>query len=226
MKKLLFIFVLIPLISFAQNQRALRFSYYIQPVEIDFQKQNSDIDGHKYFLDSWNSGTIIVNDTIILPQKKILYNLVTERLIVGEKGSNKAHVITDVSISGFIINNNNFIMLNKEKFLDPTVGNSFFLLPEVSKSPYLIIKYRKKIKEAPVSNGYNNSSGYKKYVQTSEYYILGKEKKYIKTKLKKKNILKILNDKSSKVKAFASSNKINFNKERDVMRILDYYHTL
>lgn len=226
MKKLLVILTLIPVFTFAQNQRVIRLSYYTQPVEIDNQLEDWHIDGHKYFLNSWNSGTIIINDTINSPQKKILYDLVSEKLIIGEVGNNKAHVITDVSVFGFIIDNNYFRMMDKGDFLNPANGNSFFLLPEISKSPYLIVKYRKKIKEVAVNNGYNNSSGYRKYVQNSEYYILGKEKKYVKIKLTKKSILKILSDKESKIKEYVKKNKLNYKKENDIIKLLSFYHSL
>ncbi|MFQ3174671.1 MAG: hypothetical protein ACI8W0_001795 [Flavobacterium sp.] len=70
------------------------------------------------------------------------------------------------------------------------------------------------------------------YLQNEKVYI--EEKYYIKVKsgnfnefkLKKRSVLKLMGDKGSQIKQYASSEKISYKSEEDLVKIFVYYDTL
>ena len=64
-----------------------------------------------------------------------------------------------------------------------------------------------------------------KYVEMYSYYFFVNGK-YEKVKLNKNSVLKYTNDKSALVKEFASKNKLKYDLDDDVSKILKYYDSL
>jgi hypothetical protein len=70
------------------------------------------------------------------------------------------------------------------------------------------------------------------YLQNEKVYI--EEKYYIKVKsgnfnefkLKKRSVLKLMGDKESQIKQYASSEKLSYKSEEDLVKIFGYYDTL
>ena len=143
-------------------------------------------------------------------------------------------IIDDKSITGFAINNAKntgkhfYVRLEASQF-EGLDGDSHFyeLVSRTGKTNYLIKDVQKYLYDPNKSRGYQTENSLPMEWKTrTHYYIKNGNDVYVKTKLSKKSILKILNDKSSEVKKYASSNKIGFKKENDVVKLLTYYHTL
>jgi hypothetical protein len=181
------------------------------------------IDGHQYFLDEWGTGKIIINDSINAVQSKIQFNLVSGSPVIGK--SSKAFILKDEKITGFVINNTNFIKLDSDKFVDKVKAN-YFVTPDFSTNNYLIANYSKILKEPFISNkGNNNLELNKKYETFKRFYILNAHKKYATVRLKEKDILKVLSDKEKQLKKYIKQNKLNLKNEKDVVKLITYYHT-
>jgi hypothetical protein len=237
MKKLLFIFTLIPVISFAQDNKlgveSIITGRGVETIQVNFTPAHK---GTPYLYDSWKTGYVVINDSIISAQEKIQFNLETGELIIGAK-NNSGIIITDASVTGFAIdkddnitsiNRHNFAKINVSQFDDSDGASKFYqVVSNLQQTNYLIKDVKKYLFDPNKSRGYQTQNNIpQEYKEKTSYYIKNKSGKYFRTKLQKKNVLKILEDKSSEVKAFVSTNKINFNKEHDVVRVLDYYHTL
>ncbi len=233
MRILLFL-LFIPLITYSQTVERGGFS----PVSTGSVStiNYSDIEGiqgHKYLFDTWSKGTLIINDTIRSFQPKIQFDLVSGDLILGsEKLGNKGFIILDNSVTGFIIRNNNdkFHYIRKEKsdFLNLIIDRKYFVRPLQAKNDFLLINYTKTLTEPSSSkSSYTSTDNDKKYKKKTIYYLMGKDKKYVKVSgLKKKQILNILSDKKEELKKYISQNNLNLKDEKDVSKILTFYHSL
>lgn len=235
MKKLFFILILIPVFAFAQPQldkikppinncstKGLNFN---EPFFITENKTSP------FLYNQWEEGYLIINDSIISSQKKMHFNLETGELIIGSE-TGKSVVLSGESLTGFVINENGensrriFTKINKEDFEKSDITRSFYeMILNEEGTDYMIKDVKKYVLGLDKNKGSQShlSIEYKKKIS---YYIKNDFGKYIETKLNKRNVLKVLEGKNAEIKAFATSNKINFNKENDVLKVLDYYHTL
>lgn len=233
MKKLLLVLTLIPLFSLAQDNKIHDNAFVRRGndiININFTPENK---GTPYLYDGWKKGYLIINDSIVSSQEKIQFNLQTGELIIGlEKET--GIIITDKAITGFAIdktdniNRHIFARINTSQFEDSDKTRQFYeVVSNLGKTNYLIKDVKKYLFDPNKSRGYQTQNSIpQEYKEKVSYYMKNKSGKYIKTKLRKKSILKILNDKSSEIKAFVSSKNLNFSEEYDVVRVLDYYHTL
>ena len=228
MKKIFLSFLLLSGICVAQNP-VIKLANLEQKARVlnDLKYSVDGIEGHQYFLDDWGTGKIIINDSINAPQARIQFDMVSGEPILGNSAKEKkGFILRDNSVTGFVINNTKFIKISKDNFLNE-IDKKYFVTPMFSKNNYLIIAYSKVLKEPYIlNNGYNKTDSNKRYVSIKRFYLLNKDSKYVQVKLKKKDILKALSDKEKEVKKYVKSNKLNLKKEKDVVDILDYYHSL
>jgi hypothetical protein len=75
-------------------------------------------------------------------------------------------------------------------------------------------------------NGYTNTSLNSRYKKYTRHYILNSNNKFVQVKLKEKDILKTLSDKKKELKKYIKTNNLNLKKEKDVVKLMTYYHTL
>jgi len=191
------------------------------------------IQGHKYLFDSWSEGTLIINDTIRSFQPKLQFDLVSGDIILGsEKLGNKGFIILDNSVTGFILRNKNdkfhYIRKEKNEFLNLTIDRKYFVRPLQAKNDYLLINYTKTLTEPSSSKStYTSTDNDKKYKKKTFYYLMGKDKKYVKiSSLKKKQVLNLLSDKKEELKNYIAQNKLDLRDENEVAKLLTYYHSL
>lgn len=248
MKRLLFIFMLIPIISFSQDD-----AFYSTPnsqhleninangsgqVNVEgspttlYTKEHNEISGTKYLSNNWSNGYLILNNAKSMFQDNINYDLLDGNLIVKSKDFG-VYKVTDNRVTGFIIRNKNssseryFEKLDFSKFESHSTKTKYYeIILNSAKTNYLIKETKKYIND-PTNTPYQPLNRVtKEYKERLYYYIKNKSGKYVKTKLNKKSVLKILNDKVSELKRFASTKNLDLNKEHDVILLLNYYHTL
>ena len=209
-----------PVINLANIEQTAR-------VQNDLKYTVDGIEGHQYLLDDWGSGKIIINDSINAYKEKIQFDMVSGEPILGNTSSEKkGFILRDKSVTGFVINDTHFVKIPASMFLT-RVERPYFMVPAFSKNKYLLADYSKKLKEPYVlKNSYNNASPNKKYVTLKKYYILNKDGKYVSVKLKKKAILAILSDKEKGLKKYVKTQNLSYKDQKDVAKILAYYHSL
>ncbi|MBV1888442.1 MAG: hypothetical protein KUG51_04055 [Urechidicola sp.] len=234
MKKLLLILFVIPSLLIAQDDNRLQNDIMSlntsDELRINYKTANI---GNPYLYDEWKEGYLVINDTVISHQKKLQVDLQSGELIVGI-GEGRGMIMDDKSITGFAINKDNsvskhfFVRLESSQFEDSNRTSHFYeVISNLAKTNHLIKEVEKYLFDPNKSRGYQTENSFpQEYKERDRYFIKDNKGKYIKTKLSKKSILKILNDKEPELKSFIKSNKINFKKEHDIVKLLDYYHTL
>ncbi len=90
----------------------------------------------------------------------------------------------------------------------------------------LLLKPKKNFKEGQEPKSSYGSYIPPKFVEDYKYYIRSQSGSILRIKLKKKEILKVLENKKNEVENFVSSGKLNYKKKEDVIKIIDYYNTL
>ncbi len=88
------------------------------------------------------------------------------------------------------------------------------------------IKAKKKIKEGKQASTSYETSRPSRYIEVNKYFIIDTEKSEIRNiKLNKKEVIKVL-DKKDEIQKVASSKKLSFKKEKDLIKIMNLYNSL
>ncbi|MDC9723104.1 MAG: hypothetical protein PSN34_10110 [Urechidicola sp.] len=234
MKKLFFTLFIIPALLIAQEEDAILNDAINRnssnALRINYKTENK---GNPYLYDEWKKGYLVINDTVISKQDKLQMDLEKGELIVG-MGEGRGTIIDDKSVTGFAINkpdnlNKHFyVRLEPSQFEDTDRTSQFYeVISNLEKTNYLVKEVQKYLYDPNRSRGYQTENSLPmEWKKRTYYFIKNSSGKYIKTKLNKKAVLKVLSDKNKEVKSYVASNKINFKKEHDVVKLLNYYHSL
>ena len=149
-------------------------------------------------------------------------------------GEGRGMIMDDEAITGFAINKENsinkhlYVRLAPSQFKDTDRASRFYeVISNLEKTNYLIKEEQKYLYDPNRSRGYQTENSLPmEWKKRTYYFIKNSSGKYIKTKLNKKSVLKVLSDKSKEVKSYVASNKIDLKKESDVVKVLNYYHGL
>ncbi|PHR72170.1 MAG: hypothetical protein COA67_05005 [Lutibacter sp.] len=229
MKKLLYFLFIFPLFLNAQNDCKDGHSES-KPADVSGKNvdgnselipisfKNNSIKGSPFAFKDWCKCEVVTLDNSVTNYDKVQFNLEKNQVIVYNNGISTA--IPTSQITSFKVTDGNstrwFTSIDKSNFIDNTENKLYEVF---STGNYLIKETTKNIQ---VSSDDSQKMYYKK---RTSYYVLNKSGKYVKTKLNKKNIMKLLKDKESDIKTYISKNKLSFN-EKDIPRILEYYYTL
>lgn len=234
MKKLILVLFIIPTFLIAQDNDSVIKDVINKnagsELRINYKTENK---GNPYLYDEWKEGYLVISDSVISQQKKLQVDLEKGELIVG-MGDGRGMIMDDKAITGFAINKDNsaskhlYARLEPSQFEDTDRTSHFYeVISNFEKTNYLIKEEQKYLYDPNKSRGYQTENSFPmEWKKRTYYYIKNNSGLYIKTKLNKKAVLKVLNDKSKEVKSYVSSNKISFKKEHDVVKVLTYYHSL
>lgn len=195
---------------------------------VNYSNLSSGTKGNKYYTNSWSKGTLIINDSIYSAQSEIQYDLVKgEVLINSDNVNNTGFIINDKSLTGFQILKKGkldyFHRINKNNFIYPIKRDFLFNPFPLNKEKYILIDLRKKLIEPKITKShYSSTKNYSEYKEIKNYYILNKENKYVKIKLKKKSIIKNL---GNEAKEIINKHKINVKRIKGLHKLLKLYHS-
>ncbi len=172
------------------------------------------IQGHEYFENENKLASVFVNK-----QKSrrafVRYNALNDQIEVTE-------------VFNVLKRDNIEIVLDEGyayKVLDFEGTKQFFVFLKEGKTS-LVMKVEKKIKQGREAIGGYQKTTKDKYVEKHSYFILNEEGELLKMRLKEKDILRVLGDRKSEIEKYISSKKLNCKKEKDVVKIVNYYNTL
>ncbi|MDH7444277.1 hypothetical protein [Aquimarina sp. 2201CG14-23] len=100
----------------------------------------------------------------------------------------------------------------------------YFITYNTGKNSLLLKPKKKFVDVVKAQSGYSKDIP-AKFVDQYKYFIL-KNGEIQPIKLKKKDVLKVLSDKKSEIESFVSSKKLGYKKEKDLIKVMDYYNTL
>jgi hypothetical protein len=242
MKKLLFIIMLIPILTFAQSQVSNYggggatgvFGEFASHARFTITKNNA-ITGSKYLVNEWSEGYLVIKDSVFSYQEKMLFDQIDNNIILSNDIENEGVIVYDNDVTGFIISKDGikeegryFTKINYSLFDGEYQKTKFYeVVNNFEKTNYLIKDTEKYLYDPNRSSNLvtNNNFG-KEYKERITYYIKNNTRKYISTKLNKKHVLNALDDKRSEIITYSKRNKIDFNKEFDIAKVLNYYHSL
>lgn len=190
---------------------------------VNIKGSQKKIEGTPYLFANWfQRGKIYFTDKVYVVNN-LNYNIQAERFEVK---------ISDDSV--FALNHGSFYKVEiKGKFftrhLDPDFKrNTYFENIVKFKNKQIFKKYLLKVKEGQINPMTMQKIKQDKYITNEQYYILDDNKTdLIKIKLKKSTVLSwIEDDKKLKIKTFVKGHNLSFNRNNDIIEILNYYNSL
>lgn len=176
-------------------------------------------EGQPYFVtDKWSKGTVSY-DGNQYDDVSILYNLVTDELIILDYNDIAMIELLKEKVAGFSVSGHSFLNIThdslysadiKEGFYDVLAGGRAALLVKRSKNIQSFIKRSIELK-----------------VFAKEQYYLKKDKHYFSLN-GQKSLLEHLDDKRNEIQQYIKQNRLRFRKEPEetMTKIVDYYNQL
>ena len=175
-------------------------------------------EGHPYFFKHELSKGSITYDNVVYENVELLYDEVKDWVILQDS----THRIQLVSqrLQGFTLFDQPFIRLEKS-VNTPIVSSGFYQVLYDGK----VKLYKKEVKI--ITEKFTNTPELKVLFEKLNYYYIKKAGRFYPI-VKKKDFLKILNDKGKELTAFISDEKLNFRKDKDntLTKLVTYYDQL
>jgi hypothetical protein len=193
--------------------------------------KNPNIKGHSYLYNDWNTGFLVLNDSIFSRQNNIRYDAYKGILYVKIKG--EIIEILDKKVTGFSIldryknQKHDFVRLLSSNFKDGDTDGFYQVVTNLQNTNYLIKKNQKIIYDPNRSKGSQTVNNYaQEFRDKITYYIKSDDGLYVKVRLNKKDIKSVLNKHPKLVNSYIKNHKIKFSKEKDIIHLLNYYYSI
>lgn len=193
--------------------------------------QNNDIKGTCYIYEKWNKGMLVLNDSVFSVQDYLKFDAFKNKLYI--KKENEIIEISDKSVTGFSILEkdknikHDFVKLHKNNFTTEAENGFYELVFNVQNTNYFIKKNSKILYDPNRSKGSQTINNFPlEYQDKTTYFIKNDDGLYVHIKLKKRDIKTLLANHSKQMEAFVKTNKINYSKESDVVKLVNYYYSL
>ncbi len=196
-----------------------------------FKIMRSESKGTPFLTEDWLVGYGIFEDGKTSRPQQLNYDVHGNNLVYKVAGSNQVLKLLDNSFTGFILKGEEedllFTKIEGSQFEKPRDQTKYYQIVQAP-SRTVLIEYEKELND-PNASGWMSSmdnSLSPEYELKTSYYVLNKNNKYEKVKLKNKSALKVFKDKKGKISDFMSSKKIEIETPMDLLLVADYYHTL
>ena len=200
-------------------------------------KQNNEIKGNDYLYDEWNKGMLVLNDSVFSIQDYLKYDVINDVVLIKNNGisNNVTDIIeiNDKSVTGFSILEkeknikHDFVHLRRKNFKDDAENGFYEVVFNLKNTNYFIKKNSKILFDPNRSKGSQTMNNYPlEYQDKITYYLKNSDGLYVEIKLKKKDITAVLNKHPKDVEIFIKLNKVNYGKEVDIAKLVNYYYEL
>lgn len=221
MKKILFLALLVPTLCFSQR---IEIPYeFVRNNLNETNIPNVKYQGSPYLNKEFVEGKVTVNNDMTY-NREIRYNAYSDFFEFKDekdeiKSLQKSAIVT-VIIEGKFFELYDYLSNNTSK-------EGYFEKLNRSGNTILLKQYSKKFIDAVKANSGYQEDKPAKFVLNETYFVKKDElSPAIKIILKKKNILRVLNDKEVLIKEYISKKKPNFKNEQEVAQLFDYYNSL
>ncbi|MDC6387225.1 hypothetical protein PP182_00915 [Maribacter sp. PR1] len=182
-----------------------------------------EIEGEPYFDEMFVNGELSFKDSLDLGQFLMRYNAYADEMEVSNpKGNNFINKVDGIAV---ILKNEKYVVLNY-KSDDQTIKKGFFIeKSDGNKVNLYLRKYvtLKPAKEAKTSFHTATPASFNKH---EAYFLKFGNDAPIEIKLKKSKILNSFPDKYDTLKKYVSTEKLNLEKEEDLIKLVQYYDSL
>ncbi|MCF6180787.1 hypothetical protein [Lutibacter sp.] len=193
--------------------------------------KNPNIKGSPFLFKVWNSGMLVLNDSVFSKQDYLKYDAYKDELFIKNKG--EIIEILDNDVTGFSVLDYNkklkhyFVKLLSNNFKEKGKDGFYEIVSNLQNTNYLIKKDGKIIYDPNRSKGSQTINNYPlEFRDAITYYIKNDKGLYVKVRLNKRDIKAVLNKHNKLVNNFIKTNRIKFSKERDIVRLANYYYSL
>jgi len=191
-------------------------------------------EGHPFLINDWYNGNLVKNDGTLTGKILLNYHLVDNLLVTMqmENGEKNFHKLNTNDYTGFVITDDKnkvyiYTKLEGTQFTKKKKENKFYLIvSEPNKN--VIIEIKKSFKD-PNASGWSSSTNTNKrgsYKEKTQAYVLNNSGKYEKVNPSNNAILKIYKDKKNELKQYITDNDIKIKEPVDMIKIVEYYHSL
>ncbi|SMD33003.1 hypothetical protein SAMN04488029_1366 [Reichenbachiella faecimaris] len=184
------------------------------------KKANADIDGTVYVSEGWKKGSVINalgNET---PVDQLQYDVYNQKILF-VLGGQIYSLNEDLNIKEFRLGHKVF----EKRFISGENKPDFFEVLSDNSKIGLLKRYKCTLVKGKASTGALPGRN-DMFVMDTELYVEKEGGALEKIKPNKGNVLDLMDDKSDKIVEFAKSNKLNYRKEQDLTRILNFYDSL
>jgi len=180
------------------------------------------IKGSPYLYDVWLHGEVVTNDGKTYKKMLIKFNTEKDELIFVYEPTDVPEKFADPIRMFTIHAETDRVFVNQFPKVDKQNAMSYYEVLVAGNT--MLLKRHKEILESS-RNEWTRASTDGVYSNRDAYYLY-KDSQMLPLNLNKNSILKLLADKSSDVNAYADSQKVNFEQEGDLIKLLNYYNTL
>ena len=195
---------------------------------------NSTIKGHEYLYGAWNRGMLVKQDSLFFAQNALRYDAYNDRILVKHGDvEDQAFEINDFNLTGFSIVEADtnvkhyFVNLEESDFVNHHPSGFYEVVFNLENNNYLLKKTVKYIYDPNLSKGVASQNNLQsEFKERISYYLKNNEGLYVKVKLKKKDILNVLNLHTSAMSTYIKAHSIHFNSDEEVAKLANYYYSL
>lgn len=180
---------------------------------------DTTIEGTTYLFEEWEGiFKIFIDDKKYYQTHNLNYNIISRQL--------ESKVSKD-SVFAYDLKDIKFIKRGQEKYAFYAIDKKENLCLDLySSSKTIFVKDFKLVLMNGILNPLTQVMSKSRYEKKQEYFCKVANSEFIEIDLKKKQILKLLGDKSKLVEKFAFNSKLNFSSESDLIMIFKYYDSL
>jgi|GEM_PF-297804 len=190
-----------------------------RPVDVN---KYAKVKGSPYLYDDWLHGEVVTNDGKAYKKMLIKFNTEKDELIFVYETTDEPQKFAD-PIKMFTINaEQDRVFENGFPKIDRQSNKSYYEL--LVQGPTTLLKRHREVLQDGIDD-VSRAITDGVYTKFNSYYIFKNNQMQL-LKLNKNSILKLLADKSADVTAYADSQKIDFEQEEDVKKLINYYNTL
>jgi hypothetical protein len=182
----------------------------------------SKIKGSAYLYDDWLQGEVITNDGNVYKKMLIKFNVEKDELIFVYKETDTPQRFADPIRMFTLHAEQDRVFANQFPKIGRQNAASYYevLIPGnamlLKRHKEIFQTDRDEMSRAAIAGVYTNHDTYYIYKDNQMYLV----------KTTRKDVLKLLSNKAADVTAYADSQKINFEQEEDLKKLLNYYNTL
>ncbi|MBV1924678.1 MAG: hypothetical protein KUG68_11695 [Flavobacteriaceae bacterium] len=228
------LFILLSIIFYPVFSQSEKFNYRLSVRTIDMQQLNgfegmydesrSNIEGSPYANNDFMLGSIYQNEKVLKNNLLLRYNIYSDEIEIKENKNSKEY-------SALIKNQDYTIVIDERIYVSIPLngseenGNYFnVLVPEGRFKLYKksSISFQK---AKPAVTSYDRDRP-AKFTTLNTFYLVDHNGKFYELPSKSSKFYKVFKEKSSNLKSFAKKGKINIKKEKDLIRLINYYNSL
>ncbi|HNP17199.1 MAG TPA: hypothetical protein PKL31_02090 [Fulvivirga sp.] len=185
--------------------------------------KETEVEGTPFLYDDWSQGSITTTNGAIFTDIKLKYNLYNEQLIFLNEKSNEPFLVDLDKLQEFNIYGLDTLHFVKNTVLSSIFNTHFFQL--LYSGPVSLFKVQSKEILQFDANSSSPTSNPPRLITRSSLFLVNDDT-YCELKKGRKKVISCFDDHKVEMENFAKKNKLNFNDERDLVKLFHAYEVI